>query len=163
MLSDLAGALLDQVPALAPVLAPIALLMLGLAMPMPGRGPRPFQRRDPWRGFKYAPRRTVFARAQGRCEGARFVVWGRCPAPVTEADHIYPWSRSGPTVVSNGQALCRSHNRSKSNLRPPWWYVRGLERRRAAYFPADADPRVLARMTDADRAARQGHPLQRRR
>ena len=32
----------------------------------------------------------------------------------------YPWSRGGPTVLSNGQALCREHNRSKSNLRPPW-------------------------------------------
>lgn len=155
MPSDLTDTLVRQALALAPIVVPIALAMLVLAMPMPGRGPRAFQRRDPWRGFKYGPRRTVFARAQGRCEAARFIVWGRCPSPATEADHVYPWSRSGPTVLSNGQALCRGHNRSKSNLRPPWWYVRGLERRRAAYFPADADRRVVARMSAEDRAARQ--------
>ncbi|SFJ39981.1 hypothetical protein SAMN05216561_1298 [Nocardioides psychrotolerans] len=84
----------------------------------------------------------------------RFIVWGRCPAFATEADHVFAWSRRGPTIVSNGQALCRDHNRSKSNLRPPWWYVRGLERRRTAYFPAGASVRVLARMSAEERAAR---------
>lgn len=82
------------------------------------------------------------------------LAWGRCRAPAVEADHVYPWSRGGPTVLSNGQALCREHNRSKSNLRPPWWYVRALERRRAGYFPEAADVRVVARMTPEDKAAR---------
>lgn len=94
------------------------------------------------------------SRASGRCEGQVFLAWGRCREAATEADHVYPWSRGGPTVLSNGQALCSAHNRRKSNMRPPWWYVRALERRRAAYFPAGADLRVMARMNDVDRAAR---------
>jgi len=37
---------------------------------------------------------------------------------------------------------------------PPWWYVLGLEHRRAAYFPAGADVKVSAAMSEADKAAR---------
>jgi hypothetical protein len=79
---------------------------------------------------------------------------GPMPHPAAEADHIYPWSRGGATVVSNGQALCRAHNRRKSNLRPPWWYVLALERRRAAYVPAGVAFRVHARMNAHERSAR---------
>lgn len=32
-----------------------------------------------------------------------------------EADHITPWSEGGKTEISNGQMLCREHNRRKSN------------------------------------------------
>ncbi len=32
-----------------------------------------------------------------------------------EADHIIPWCEGGKTVISNGQMLCREHNRIKSN------------------------------------------------
>ncbi|WP_376766676.1 HNH endonuclease [Nocardioides stalactiti] len=102
------------------------------------------------------------ARAGGRCEGPLFLAWGRCRQPAAEADHIYPWSRSGPTVVGNGQALCRDHNRRKASHRPPWWYVRGLERRRLSYFPPDVDVTVVARLTEADRAARQASNLRHR-
>ena len=49
-------------------------------------------------------------------------------------------------MVSNGQALCRNHNRRKSNLRPPWWYVVSLENRRAAYVGPGVESRVLGRM-----------------
>jgi hypothetical protein len=56
--------------------------------------------------------------------------------------------------MSNGQALCRDHNRRKSNLRPPWWYVLSLERRRAAYAPLGVEVRVLARMSADERSAR---------
>lgn len=31
-----------------------------------------------------------------------------------EADHITPWSEGGKTEISNGQMLCREHNRRKS-------------------------------------------------
>jgi len=147
-------AFLEQFAVLAPILGPIVCVMIVLAAPMPGRGPGLLQRRDPWRGFRYGARRAVFERADGRCEGSRFVAWGRCPAQASEADHIYPWSRGGPTVVSNGQALCRRHNQGKSNVRPPWWYVRALERRRASYFPSGATVHVVARMNADDRAAR---------
>ena len=95
------------------------------------------------------------SRAGDRCEAPRWLAWGRCRATAIEVDHIYPWSRGGPTVISNGQALCRNHNRRKSNLRPPWWYVLSLERRRAKYVAAGNDLRVFARMTAADVEARE--------
>ena len=58
-------------------------------------------------------------------------------------------------MVSNGQALCRNHNRRKSNLRPPWWYVLSLERRRSEYVPSGVvEWRVLARMNADERASR---------
>ena len=115
-----------------PILLVVGALVALVASPLPGRGPRLFQRRDPWRGFKFAARQAVMARAGGRCEAPVLLAWGRCHDAATEVDHIYPWSRGGPTVVTNGQALCRNHNRRKSNLRPPWWYVVSLENRRAA-------------------------------
>ena len=137
---------------------PLLLLMIVigivLAAPLPGRGPGWPARRDPWRGFKYESRRSVVARAGGRCEAPVMLVWGRCPKEATEVDHVYPWSRGGATIVSNGQALCAHHNRAKSNRTPAWWYVLGLERRRRSYAPDGCDVRVLARMNAADRAAR---------
>jgi hypothetical protein len=147
--------LLDGLHSMLPLLALIGVPLLFMTFRLPGRGPRIFQRRDPWRGFKFASRRTVLARAGGRCEHALFLVWGRCRAEASEVDHIYPWSRGGPTIVSNGQALCRKHNRRKSNLRPPWWYVLALERRREGYIPASTKTRVLARMNADEVAARQ--------
>lgn len=143
---------------LQPFLPLLSVLVIGLLLagsPLPGRGPRLFQRRDPWRGFKFALRRTVMDFASGRCEAPVFLAWGRCRAAATEVDHVYPWSRGGPTVVSNGQALCRDHNRRKSNLRPPWWYVLALERRRKAYYPPGTGARVLARMNAEERSARE--------
>ncbi len=134
-------------------LIPMLALVVVLRFPMLGRGPGS-TKRDPWRSFKFAARATVMARAGGRCEAPLFFTWGRCSSPATDADHIMPWSKGGPTVVSNGQALCRGHNRSKGAFVPPWWYIHGLERRRRDYFPDGADVRVLARMSEEDRAAR---------
>lgn len=143
-------------PAIEPV-APVLIAMLVLAAvlgaPLPGRGP--IGRRDPWRSFKYGSRREVMERAGGRCEAQLFLLWGRCGEPATDADHIYPWSKDGPTIVSNGQALCRSHNVGKGSTTPPWWKLIGLERRRKSCFPDGADTRVLARMSAADRALRE--------
>ena len=79
---------------------------------------------------------------------------GRCRRDATDVDHVYPWSKNGPTIVSNGAALCRDCNRTKSNKTPPWWLVVSLERRRRAYYPAGTSVRVSAAMTDADRAVR---------
>ncbi|MBU3995410.1 MAG: HNH endonuclease [Actinobacteria bacterium] len=137
---------------MAPMLIAMLILWVALATPLPGRGPR--GKSDPWRLFKYGARREVMDRAGGRCEAQLFLMWGRCSEPATEADHIYPWSKGGPTLVSNGQALCRSHNVSKGSTTPPWWRLIGLERRRKTYFPDGSDPRVLARMSDSDRALR---------
>lgn len=133
----------------------IALLVLKTvaSFPMPGRGPVS-GRRDVWRGFKFGARATVMERAGGRCEGAEFLIWGRCPDAATEVDHVFPYSSGGPTVVSNGQALCSRHNRRKGHRNPPWWYVLGLEKRRRAYFPQGADVRVFAVMSQAEVHAR---------
>lgn len=137
-----------------PWLVGAAVFLIVLMCPLPGRGPRLFSRRDPWRTFKYENRRAVLTRAGDRCEGTLLLAWVRCRARAEEADHIYPWSRRGATVVSNGQALCRRHNRSKSNMTPPWWYLLMLERRRKKYFPKSVDVRVRGGMTKADRAMR---------
>lgn len=137
-----------------PWVALLAGLLVVLKAPLPSRGPGLFARRDPWRTFKYDARRTVLARAGHRCEGALLLAWVRCRDAAEEADHIYPWSRGGATVVSNGQALCRKHNRSKSNLAPPWWYVLTLERRRRGYFPGGFDVRVSGAMSPEDTARR---------
>jgi hypothetical protein len=92
------------------------------------------------------------ARASGRCEGAVFFGWGRCPDAAIEVDHVYPWSRGGPTITASGQALCRDHNRRNAAMRPPWWYVLSLERRRRDYFPPDADIRVSGKISACELA-----------
>lgn len=138
-------------------LVAIGVFLVVVRFPMLRRGPNSSSR-DVWRGFKYAPRRTVLARADDRCEGAALVAWGRCSSPAVEVDHVFPWSRGGPTVVSNGQALCVGHNRSKGAMNPPWWYVLSLERRRRGYFPEGVDVRVFAVMGAEDIAARAAAP-----
>ena len=135
-----------------PQLCLIALAGFALVCPVPGRGPRLLQKLDPWRLFKGTARRSVMARAGGRCEGSVFLIWGRCPDAATEVDHVYPWSRRGPTTPENGQALCRSHNRQKGAMRPPWWYVLALEHRRRKYFPPDIDVRVTGRISASELA-----------
>ncbi|MFZ0530821.1 MAG: hypothetical protein WAL91_09815, partial [Propionicimonas sp.] len=52
----------------------------------------------------------------------------------------------------NGQALFRGHNRRKAAMRPPWWYVVSLERRRRGYFPSDADVRVNGKASASELA-----------
>lgn len=157
-LTDALGAALEAIAAgiqpWLPLIAVVAIVWIVLTAPMPGRGPGLLRRRDPWRTFKFQARRSVMSRAGGRCEAPVFLAWGRCERLATDADHIYPWSKGGATIVSNGQALCRQHNRMKSNLTPPWWYVRGLERRRRNYVEGAADERVGAKMTPADRVMR---------
>ncbi len=138
---------------LLPLLIAITAVAIVLRFPMPGRCPG-FQRRDPWRGFKFEARRKVMDRAGRRCEGTAFLVWGRCSKRATEVDHVNPWSKGGATIVSNGQARCTHHNRSKSSWTPAWWYIVSLERRRRTYFPTGEDVRVFAAMSDADRTAR---------
>ncbi len=134
-------------------IVPLVVARIVLRFPMPGRGPHS-SRRDPWRGFKFAARDEVLKRAGGRCEGGFIVAWGRCGKSAVEVDHVFPHSKGGPTVVSNGQALCASHNRRKGGRMPPWWYVLALEKRRRAYFPDGAEVRVSAVMTPGDVEAR---------
>lgn len=50
------------------------------------------------------------------------------------------------------------HNRHKGAMRPPWWYLLSLERRRHSYFPPGADVRVFATMSESDIEARATTP-----
>lgn len=59
-----------------PHFAGIIAFLIVLQAPVPGRGPRRSQGRDPWRRFKYESRRVVMERAGNRCEGAVFLAWG---------------------------------------------------------------------------------------
>ncbi|MHA3683734.1 HNH endonuclease [Leucobacter sp. HY1908] len=124
-------------------LVPLVVVVAVLRWPYPGRGPSS-AKRDSWRSFKYALRAAVFARAQGRCEGPLVLAWGRCARHAEHADHVYPWSKGGPTTLANGQALCAGCNRSKGARTPAWWYIAGLEHRRAGYVDAGVDLRVSA-------------------
>lgn len=136
-----------------PFFVSLAVIGFALSFPMPGRGPSS-SRRDPWRGFKSTARRTVMERAGGRCEAGVMFGLLRCNGAAVEVDHVFPHSKGGPTVVSNGQALCRDHNRRKGSMTPPWWYVLGLEKRRRGYYPEGVDVRVVAIMSEAERTAR---------
>jgi HNH endonuclease len=152
--SGLLGGTFDGLRPFVPLIIIVILLIVILTFPLPGRGPGILGRRDPWRSFKFEARRVVLARAGNRCEGPILLAWGRCRKPAEEVDHVYPWSKGGATVVGNGQAPCKSHNRSKSNFTPPWWYVLSLERRRRKYYPAGAIVRVSGAMPPSDRTAR---------
>lgn len=137
-----------------PLLVALAVIGIAVSFPMPGRGPSS-SRRDPWRRFKSAARRTVMERAGERCEAGVLFGLFRCNGAAAEVDHVFPHSKGGPTVVSNGQALCRDHNRRKGSMTPPWWYVLGLEKRRRGYYPEGVDVRVVAIMSGAERTARE--------
>lgn len=64
------------------------------------------------RQFDDRQKREIFERDDGKCK--------KCGKELTdykdgEADHITPWSKGGKTEVSNGQLLCRTCNRTKSD------------------------------------------------
>ncbi|MFF3697320.1 HNH endonuclease [Streptomyces sp. NPDC002221] len=63
-------------------------------------------------GLSSAQNQCLICQANGRCEH-KPPLWFR-----HQADHIRPWSRSGPTELWNGQLLCRRHNRGKANRVP---------------------------------------------
>lgn len=86
-------------------------------------------RRDPQRFFDAAQKRALKAQADYRCEH-KPLIGPRCRRTGTEADHVVPWSKGGPTALWNGQMLCRMHNRRKSNLVPSHFYRWRLRRRR---------------------------------
>ncbi len=153
MVSETLQAMWQVLEPFAPTIVTMLALWIAVVTPLPGRGPR--GKRDPWRSFKYGARREVMERAGGRCEAQVLLLWGRCDKSATDADHIYPWSKGGPTIVSNGQALCRSHNVSKGSVTPAWWKLVGLERRRRGYFPGGHGIRVSARMSEQDRVLRE--------
>lgn len=101
--------------------------------------------RDTQRLFTTEQRLEIARRAGGRCE-ATGGVGRRCPAPGSQADHVYPWSKGGYTIVSNGQWLCAKDNNLKRATIPSPWYRWRLERRRRGYFPPGSDVRVSWRL-----------------
>ena len=101
--------------------------------------------KDPTRLFSRRDKQLLLYRAGDRCE--RHTVFGwRCQATTKlEADHIHPHSRGGWTNVANGQILCQSHNRAKTNRIPFDRTLRRLAERRAAYYPPNADRLAVRR------------------
>jgi 5-methylcytosine-specific restriction endonuclease McrA len=90
------------------------------------------RRRDLERFFSWPEKQLLIRQANGRCEH-KPPLWRRCPERGTQADHVVPWSRGGPTELWNGQLLCRRHNKQKSDRVPGLVYRWRLRRRRAKY------------------------------
>ena len=72
---------------------------------------------DDNRLFTYEQRAAIFRKFNGKC-----VNWdgnpdceGECQWDNFHADHVIPHSAGGPTTVDNGQLLCPSCNKKKSN------------------------------------------------
>lgn len=63
------------------------------------------------RTFSEAMRQKMFQKQKGKCPMCKEIF----PIEEMEADHITPWSQGGQTTLANGQMLCRSCNRRKSN------------------------------------------------
>lgn len=100
------------------------------------------QWRDPQRIYNSEQRAIVKRRAGNRCESRSMFGLMRCRARGEQIDHIYPWSKGGPTTIENAQLLCARDNRAKSAKTPSRLYVWHLERARRKYFPAGEDVRV---------------------
>ncbi|HWU32851.1 MAG TPA: HNH endonuclease signature motif containing protein [Marmoricola sp.] len=98
----------------------------------PGRVSVSKRHRDPQRWFTHDQKREILRRSGHRCEATYL---GRRCAHTTDlqADHVIPWAAGGPTTVANGQALCRTCNREKSNRVPSSRQVRKLDERRTHY------------------------------
>lgn len=66
--------------------------------------------KDNNRTFSQDQRAVLYRLSGGKCQ--------ECGCEITEdafeADHKIPWSKGGPTQISNGQALCISCNKKKS-------------------------------------------------
>ncbi|MDG6457712.1 DUF262 domain-containing protein [Glaesserella parasuis] len=63
------------------------------------------------RAFTDKDKRTMFERQDGICPHCN----GKFKIEEMEADHITPWSQGGKTDLNNGQMLCKSCNRKKSD------------------------------------------------
>lgn len=101
--------------------------------------------RDPVRRFTRADKQLLLTYAGNRCE--HHGPFGhRCRATDRlEADHVHPHSRGGWTHLSNGQILCKAHNREK-NAAIPWnRSLRRLAERRGSYYPESVERAVVRR------------------
>lgn len=73
--------------------------------------------KDSRRGFSETERIAIYRRDEGQCQvclkEGKSEIEAQVPWGEYEADHVLPHSRGGATDPSNGQVLCRYHNRSK--------------------------------------------------
>jgi len=73
--------------------------------------------KDDKRRFNEAERIRIYRRDNGLCqiciEEGKPAEEAHVPWTEFEADHVTPHAEGGPTVVENGQVLCRYHNRQK--------------------------------------------------
>lgn len=94
------------------------------------------------RSFSRTQKLELYMRSNGKC-----CLCG-CQISVDsfEADHIIPWSKGGKTVLTNGQALCRHCNQSKSstmtvpyhNHLPAGWTLRSWQEEFIQRFVTEA-------------------------
>ena len=99
-------------------------------------------KRDPWRVFKFSPRKRILKRAGQRCEWNSSTN-GRCKVRGDlTIDHIYPWAAGGWTIEPNAQVLCTGHAMVKGGLIPEKRAMKEIERRRQGYFPENMETEV---------------------
>lgn len=76
--------------------------------------------KDGKRAYDVGDRIAIYRRDEGRCQQCLAEVKSPADALVSwkeyEADHILPHSKGGATTLENGQLLCRTHNRAKSDI-----------------------------------------------
>ncbi len=62
-----------------------------------------------------ATKKTIFAKAENRCQYVSSITGLRCTARhLLEVDHIRPFSHGGSNLTHNLQLLCRSHNQYRT-------------------------------------------------
>jgi 5-methylcytosine-specific restriction endonuclease McrA len=109
--------------------------------------------RDPLRRFSRTDKTAILARAAGRCE-RHGLLTGRCRLTTgLEADHVHPHSKGGRTSLTNGQALCKRHNRQKSARVPYRRELKRLAKRRLVYYPPNVTGMVTRPTRHAARTA----------
>jgi superfamily II DNA or RNA helicase len=92
------------------------------------------------RRFSRRQKNALYLGSGGRC--------AECGRPLDDrwpADHVIPWSRNGPTLISNGQALCPECNGRKGN-RVTW-----SDEFKPRQFQTDLVQAVLARAAAGER------------
>lgn len=75
--------------------------------------------KDENRAFNESQRIAIYRRDKGLCQECLKEGKNEKEATVSwedyQADHIFPHSKGGKTLISNGQVLCAYHNQKKSN------------------------------------------------